>query len=297
MCSQMADPNDTFPFDDADTASNPDPLPVLDSGTAPTIEVDDLRRAIRDAAVTCTGQPLLAQTAESGSALNEERLAADCDIAQGISTPTHQVLYDHLSNDTTLTAQQRPSSSFTSLSSALLSIPGVTTFANLLSSVGRFFSNLATSSSEKDRTVGSENRISYVHLLITECSSLFGRTGSLFNDAKPKNFFLNAIDTLYDSLKTLAKGQRAAQQLAEAALEAENEEKKKNRDRAERERREQSEARDKVRAIDALNGSSNGETPSISAKIGGAFFSVEEAIRMARDAERREELEEDGKLT
>jgi hypothetical protein len=110
---------------------------------------------------------------------------------------------------------------------------------------------------------------------------------------KNTNFLIEAIESLYSSLKARAKEQSIARKLAEAALEAELDEQKKKRDAEERERREEEQAIQKVRAIDGLNNSPNGETPYIAAKIGGAFFSVEEAIRMARDAEQREEAEEE----
>jgi hypothetical protein len=106
-----------------------------------------------------------------------------------------------------------------------------------------------------------------------------------------ENFLLKAIDELNASKKLQAALNRASKQLGEAAMEAELDENKKKKERDERERHDKEVAIEKIKAIDQLDNIPNGETQYIAAKLGSPFFSIEEAIRMAQDAEQREQQE------
>jgi hypothetical protein len=99
----------------------------------------------------------------------------------------------------------------------------------------------------------------------------------------------SALDSLEASKKLHASIIKAAHELGEAALQEDEREKRAEHERQALEDQEARKAAEAVRAIDNLSGASNGETQSIINKLSGPFaISIEQAISLARDAERRE---------
>ncbi len=97
------------------------------------------------------------------------------------------------------------------------------------------------------------------------------------------------LDTLDGSQKLHAAIIKAAHDLGEAARREDEREQRADVEQRTLEEHEARKAAETVRAIDNLSGKSNGETQSILNKLTGPFaLSIDEAIRLARDAEHRE---------
>jgi hypothetical protein len=96
-------------------------------------------------------------------------------------------------------------------------------------------------------------------------------------------------DSLEASKKLHASIIKASHELGEAALQEDEREKRAELERRALDEHEARKAAEVVRAIDNLSGASNGETQAIINKLSGPFaLSIEQAISLARDAERRE---------
>lgn len=96
-------------------------------------------------------------------------------------------------------------------------------------------------------------------------------------------------DSLEASKKLHASIIKASHELGEAALQEDEREKRADIERRVLDEHEARRAAEVVRAIDNLSGAPNGETQAIINKLSGPFaLSIEQAISLARDAERRE---------
>ncbi len=96
-------------------------------------------------------------------------------------------------------------------------------------------------------------------------------------------------DSLEASKKLHASIIKASHELGEAALKEDEQDKRAELERRALDEHEARKAAEVVRAIDNLSGAPNGETQAIINKLSGPFaLSIEQAISLARDAERRE---------
>lgn len=101
-------------------------------------------------------------------------------------------------------------------------------------------------------------------------------------------------DSLEASKKLHASIIKASHELGEAARQEEEQDKQAELKRRALDEHEARRAAEVVRAIDNLSGAPNGETQAIINKLSGPFaLSIEQAISLARDAERREAEQND----